>query len=155
MKTLSLQSKKGTLYSKIAAIFLCIWGAIYLLGGFVEIGSDFEMSASFILNCSLGLLFTGAGVYSYFVGPKTELTINKDFLRIEENTLIRTAYWNHVEKITLKRHSISVIYESGASERFSLPYLSARKFEAIKGFLNDIGKNRYIDYSKKPWWHLF
>lgn len=155
METLTVQFKKGTLYSRIVAILLCLWGSKYLLGGLTKVGFGFEISAYFILNCSLGLLFFGSGIYSYFWGSRIEISANKDFFRSTKNNLIRTVYWNEVGRIVLSRYNIRFNYENGAYERFRLPYLSEKEFENMNAYLAGISKSRYIQFSGKPRWYLF
>ena len=154
MGILSYQFKKATIYSRIVAILLSLWGAKYLLAGLTKIDSGFEISAYFILNCSLGLLFFGTGIYSYFWGSKIEIIANKDFFQSTRDNVIKTVYWNQVGNIVLSRNSIRFYYENGTYERFRLPYLSAKEFGNLNTYLADLSKSRYLGFSRRAWWHL-
>lgn len=156
MKELTLQSQKSNFYSNILRVFFGVLGLIYLIPALQEFFSTYELGILTLINGLLGLFMLVVVIFNPTFGAQIKLTLNDQFMRTEEDmSMIRTAYWNKVARLTLTRYSIRIKYQSGAPERFRLPFVSGEEHNALKERLLKISNEHDIQFQEKPWWNPF
>lgn len=156
MKELTLQSQKSNFYSNILRVFFGVLGLVYLVPALQEFFSTYELGTLTLINGLLGLFILLVVIFNPSFGAQIKITVNDQFMRTEEDmSMIRTAYWNKVARLTLTRYSIRIKYQSGAPERFRLPFVRGEEHTALKEKLVKISNEHDIQFQEKPWWNPF
>lgn len=156
MKELTLQSHKSNFYSNTLRIFFGVLGLIYLVPALLEFFNSYEITTFTIINGLLGLFILAVVVFSPTFGANIKLTLNEKFMRSEEDmSMVRTAHWNKIGRITLTRFSIRLKYKSGTPERFRLPFVSSEEHRELKEWLVKISEEYDIPFLEKAWWKPF
>lgn len=156
MNELTFQSDKATLYSKILRSVVGLIGFFYMSAAISEIVTTPGFSVPTVINIILGGGMLALSFFNTTLGAKIELAITDEFLRSKEDKLIiRTAYWNRLERIVLTKFSVRLKYESGTTERFRLPYLEPAKFKDLKHRLRLMSIQHTFQFEEKRWWKIF
>lgn len=156
MKILSLHSDKSNFYSKILRICFGFIGLFYLYNSLREYFSNFVFTTDVVLYGILGIFILLVVGLNPTFGANIKIDLNEDFMRIEEDvSYIWTAYWSKVDKLILTRFSIRIRYQSGAPERFRLPFLRSSEQDELREWLQKTSKANGIKFSEKAWWKLF
>lgn len=156
MKELTLQSHKSNFYSNILRIFFGVLGLVYLIPALQDYFTTYQLTTFTLINGLLGLFILIVVIFNPTFGAQIKITLNEQFMRTEEDmSMIRTAYWNKIDRLTLTRFSIRIKYQSGAPERFRLPFVSGEEHSTLKKKLVTISKEHDIRFLEKPWWNPF
>lgn len=156
MKALTVQSSKSNFYSNILRISLGLVGLMYLFFALQAYFTTYELATLTVINGILGVFILAIVVFNPTFGANIQLVLNNNFMRIEEDlSFVRTAYWSSINKVTLTRFSIRIKYQSGAPERFRLPYVKTDEHTELRDWLQSISKENDIQFAEKAWWKPF
>lgn len=129
---------------------------IYLVPALQEYFTTYELATLTLINGLLGLFILLLVIFNPTFGAQIKLTLNDRYMRTEEDmSMIRTAYWNKINRLTLTRYSIRIKYQSGAPERFRLPFVSKKQHEKLRDRLINVSERYNIQFQEKPWWNPF
>ena len=156
MKTLTLQSSKTNFYSTILRVAFGMLGLFYLIPALDTFFSTYELNGLTVLQGLSGIFILAWMTLNPTFGANIKLSLNDTFIRTREDMeLIRTAYWNKIDRLTLTRYSIRIKYKSGVSERFRLPFVSNDEHDQLKKWLQQISHEHTITLTEKAWWKIF
>lgn len=156
MKSFTLESNKSNFYSNILRIVFGIAGLMYLIPALHTYFSTLQLEAITIMNGLLGFFIIALMILNPTFGAHIKLLVNDEFMRTEEDlSMIRTAYWSQINRVTLTRFSIRITYQSGTGERFRLPFVTGDEHDALKNQLQDLSNDHGFKFRERAWWKIF